>query len=289
MNIPRPEHPKPQFERENWINLNGKWQFEIDNGTCGIERGLNSPEANLNSEILVPFCPESTLSGIGNTDFMYGVWYKRSIAINEEQLNGSVFIHFGAVDYKANLFVNGKKVGEHKGGYVSFSFDITEFLTVGENVITVFAEDDTKSWDIPSGKQSNTYLSHGCFYTRTTGIWQTVWLEFTPKNYIKKVKYYPNYKTAEVTVFVSVEGEENFTVNVTYEGKEMASYCAGKVSGQTQFTLSLAETHLWEIGNGRLYDVDFSFGLDAVKSYFGLRNVELCGKKFLLNGKSVFK
>lgn len=289
MNIPRPEHPKPQFERENWLNLNGKWQFEIDNGRSGEARGLANADAVLKDEILVPFCPESELSGIGNKDFMYGVWYKRTVNLTEEQCAGRIVLHFGAVDYKAKVFVNGKKVGEHKGGYVSFAMDITDFVAEGENEICLFAEDDTSSRDIPSGKQSDTYLSHGCFYTRTTGIWQTVWLEFTPKNYIKKVKYYPNYKTAEVTVFVSVEGEENLTVNVTYEGKEMASYCAGKVSGQTQFTLSLAETHLWEIGNGRLYDVDFSFGLDAVKSYFGLRNVELCGKKFLLNGKSVFQ
>ena len=289
MNIPRPEHPKPQFERENWLNLNGKWQFEVDNGTSGIERGLNLPETELKGEILVPFCPESKLSGIGNTDFMYGVWYKRSITVSEAQLSGRVFIHFGAVDYITTLFVNGKKAGTHKGGYVSFAFDITEFLSAGENVITVFVEDDTKSRDIPSGKQSDTYLSHGCFYTRTTGIWQTVWLEFTPKNYIKKVKYFPNYKTGEITIFADVEGLENLTVNVTYEGEPMAEYLAADVSGQMQFTLKLAEIHLWEIGNGRLYDIDFTFGEDAVKSYFGLRNVELCGKKFLLNGKSIFQ
>lgn len=289
MNIPRPEHPKPQFERQNWTNLNGIWQFEIDNGKSGIDRGLSSPDYKLKQKILVPFCPESELSGIGNTDFMYGVWYKRQITINEEQLKGRIFIHFGAVDYKATVFINSHKVGEHKGGYISFSFDITGFLTVGENIITVFAEDDTKSRDIPSGKQSDTYLSHGCFYTRTTGIWQTVWLEFTPKNYIKKVKYYPNYKTGEITIFADVEGKENLTVNVTYKGREMANYCAVNVTGTTQFTLNLAEIHLWEVGNGRLYDVDFSFGSDAVKSYFGLRNIELCGKKFLLNGKSIFQ
>ena len=289
MNIPRPEHPKPQFERENWLNLNGKWQFEIDNGRSGEARGLANADAVLKDEILVPFCPESELSGIGNKDFMYGVWYKRTVNLTEEQCAGRIVLHFGAVDYKAKVFVNGKKVGEHKGGYISFCFDITDFVTIGENVITLFAEDDTRDFSIPSGKQSNHYDSHGCYYTRTTGIWQTVWLEFTPKSYIKSVKFYPDYKKGEVTVFADLIGEGNFTANVSYEGKAMAEFCEPYAEGKIKFTLTLDEIHLWEIGCGRLYDVAFTFGEDAVKSYFGLRNVELKGQKFLLNGKSVFQ
>ncbi|MBO5231989.1 MAG: beta-galactosidase [Clostridia bacterium] len=289
MNIPRPEHPKPQFERENWLNLNGKWQFEIDNGRSGEARGLANADAVLKDEILVPFCPESELSGIGNKDFMHGVWYKRAVNLTEEQCAGRIVLHFGAVDYKAKVFVNGKKVGEHKGGYISFCFDITDFVTIGENVITLFAEDNTRDTSIPSGKQSDEYDSHGCYYTRTTGIWQTVWLEFTPKSYIKSVKFYPDYKKGEVTVFAELIGEGNFTANVSYEGKAMAEFCEPYAEGKIQFTLTLDEVHLWEIGCGRLYDVAFTFGEDAVKSYFGLRNVELKGQKFLLNGKAVFQ
>ena len=232
MNIPRPEHPKPQFERENWLNLNGKWQFEIDNGRSGEARGLANADAVLKDEILVPFCPESELSGIGNKDFMYGVWYKRTVNLTEEQCAGRIVLHFGAVDYKAKVFVNGKKVGEHKGGYISFCFDITDFVTIGENVITLFAEDDTRDFSIPSGKQSNHYDSHGCYYTRTTGIWQTVWLEFTPKSYIKSVKFYPDYKKGEVTVFADLIGEGNFTANVSYEGKAMAEFCEPYAEGK---------------------------------------------------------
>ncbi len=289
MNIPRPEHPKPQFERESWLNLNGVWQFEIDNGKSGEARGLCKPDAVLKDKILVPFCPESKLSGIENTDFMYGVWYKRTVNLTEEQCAGRIAIHFGAVDYKATLFVNGKKVGEHKGGYISFVMDITEFVIAGENIITLFAEDDTRDNQIPSGKQSTKYGSHGCYYTRTTGIWQTVWLEFTPKSYIKSVKFYPDYKKGEVTVFAELVGEGDFTANATYEGKPMAEFCEPDARGRIQFTLRLNEIHLWEIGKGRLYDVAFTFGVDAVKSYFGLRNVELKGQKFLLNGKSLFQ
>ena len=289
MNIPRPEYPKPQFERENWLNLNGVWQFEIDNGRSGIDRGLAEADAKLSDQILVPFCPESKLSGIENTDFMYGVWYKRTVTLTEQQCAQRVVLHFGAVDYTANVFVNGKKVGTHKGGYISFAMDITEFVTPGENVITVFAEDDTRCGNIPKGKQAHHYHSSGCDYTRTTGIWQTVWIEFTPKSYIKSFKFYPDYKKGEVTVFVELCGKGDFTANITYEGKPMASFCETDTQGRLQFTLSLEEIHLWEIGKGRLYDVAFTFGEDAVKSYFGLRNVELRGQKFLLNGKSVFQ
>ncbi|MEE1025729.1 MAG: glycoside hydrolase family 2 TIM barrel-domain containing protein [Acutalibacteraceae bacterium] len=289
MNIPRPEYPKPQFERENWLNLNGVWQFEIDNGRSGIDRGLAEADAKLSDQILVPFCPESKLSGIENTDFMYGVWYKRTVTLTEQQCAQRVVLHFGAVDYTANVFVNGQKVGTHKGGYISFAMDITKFVTPGENVITVFAEDDTRCGNIPKGKQAHHYHSSGCNYTRTTGIWQTVWLEFTPKSYIKSVKYYPDYKKGEVTVFAEFCGKGDFTANITYEGKPMASFCETDAQGRLQFTLSLEEIHLWEIGKGRLYDVAFTFGEDAVKSYFGLRNVELRGQKFLLNGKSVFQ
>ena len=148
----RAEHPKPQFERKNWQNLNGKWQFEIDNKNDGLNRGLFKRDAVLNSQIEVPFCPESKLSGVEYKDFMTSVWYKREIEISKDNLNGNVILHFGAVDYKATVYVNGEQVGTHKGGYVSFSFDITAFLKVGKNVITVHAEDDTKSRLVPCGK-----------------------------------------------------------------------------------------------------------------------------------------
>ena len=120
MTMPRPEHPKMQLRRDNWQNLNGQWQFEIDNGRSGIARGLMKNDVALNSEITVPFCPESELSGVGHKDFMYGVWYKRTITVTKEQLAGLVRLHFGAVDYKCTVYVNEKKVGTHVGGYVSF-------------------------------------------------------------------------------------------------------------------------------------------------------------------------
>ena len=162
--IPRPEHPKPQFCRESWLNLNGIWAFEIDQGRSGFDRGLANPDASLSQQILVPFCPESDLSGIGYKDFMYGVWYQRKVTLTNAQCAGRVFLHFGAVDYEANVYVNGKAAGNHKGGYVSFKLEITDLDSPGENVITINAIDDTRNSMYPSGKQSQRPYSFGCFY-----------------------------------------------------------------------------------------------------------------------------
>ena len=129
--IPRKEHPKPQFCRADWLNLNGRWAFEIDQGGSGEARGLHKTDAKLSGEITVPFCPESVLSGIGNVDFMFGLWYQRTVTLTAQQCAGRVFIHFGAVDYSCTVYVNGKKAGGHKGGYVSFKVDVTAFVRPG--------------------------------------------------------------------------------------------------------------------------------------------------------------
>jgi len=287
MQIPRPEHPRPQFMRGNWYNLNGTWQFEIDQSKSGIARGLYREGEALSGSITVPFCPESSLSGIGCKDFLYGVWYKRKVVIPAQK--GRTVLHFGAVDYFCKVYINGQPAGEHKGGYVSFSFDITRLIREGENEIAVFARDDTRSGKIPSGKQSYKYESFGCFYTRTTGIWQTVWLEFVPEDYIRSVKYYPNVAEGSVTMAVSVEGSGDFGAEVCFAGKPMGSCKVNGAAGEFHITVPLAEKHLWEVGQGRLYDVKLTFGEDTVKSYFGLRQVRMDGQRFLLNEKPVFQ
>ena len=285
--IPRPEHPNPQFERSTWLNLNGPWQFAFDQSCSGEARGLQAEGVELPDTITVPFCPESELSGIGYKDFINGVWYKRKVVL--PAITGRVFLRFGAVDHRCKAFVNGKSVGEHKGGYVSFGFDITEAVREGENEIAVFATDDTRDRMIPSGKQCRFYASRGCLYTRTTGIWQTVWLEFTPENYIESVKYFPNIETGSVTVEAKLHGTGSFAMEAFYEGKPMGSYRQEAAAGSITFTMPLTEKHLWEPGQGRLYDVKLTFGEDAVSSYFGLRQLRLDGYRFLINEKSVFQ
>lgn len=287
--IPRSEYPRPQFERNNWMNLNGKWQFEIDHGNSGFERGMQKVDYTMSGEITVPFCPESKLSGVEYVDFMEAVWYKRNITLTPEHLKGVVLLHFGAVDYECCVYVNGQEVGKHKGGYGSFSFDITAFVTEGENQITVYAHDDVRSPLQPRGKQSEIFYSHRCDYTRTTGIWQTVWIEFVPTTRVERIKYYPDVENNSVTLFVETIGSGNLDIVVRYEGRVQAEAHAHLSTGQHSFTLPLKEQHLWEVGCGRLYDVKLTYEEDIVNSYFGLRNVRLEDGKFLVNGKSVFQ
>ena len=291
--IPRPEYPTPQFARSKWINLNGEWQFERDRSVSGRARGLVNA-ATLSERINVPFCMESRLSGIGDVDFCNCVWYKRSIEITPDWLDGGkrVVLRIGACDYRTEVFVNGKSVGTHFGGFVSFSFDITDFVSVGENIITVCAEDNVRSKEQPAGKQSPRYNSWGCFYTRTTGIWQTVWLENLPAEYIESVKYYTDINSATVTVVAKVNGADGkiLSAEAFFDGKAVGADSSTVSSKMAILKIKLSELHLWEIGKGNLYDLKLSFGEDEVSSYFGMRSVRV-GENgvILLNGKKVFQ
>ncbi len=288
-NIPRPEYPNPIFQREDWINLNGAWAFEIDNGNSGAARGLWKRDAVLSGSITVPFCPESALSGVGHKDFMAAVWYQRTVTVTAEQAKKRAFLRFGAVDFHAVVYVGGEEAGEHFGGYSSFSTEVTGKLRAGDNIITVYAQDDVRSPMQARGKQSEEFYSHACDYTRTTGIWQTVYLEFVPKNFIKGVKYFPNIETASLQIEAELEGEGVFTVEALWDGQPVGKASSALSGNAVSLTLTLSEKHSWEIGKGGLYTLKLTFGEDAVDSYFGLREVGMQNGKFLLNGKSVFQ
>ena len=135
------------------------------------------------------------------------------------EVKGRVLLHFGAVDYDARVWINGTEVGRHKGGYTSFTFDITAYVQAGANDIAVYAEDDLRSGKQPHGKQSGLYYSHGCEYTRTTGIWQTVWLEFVPENYVKKARFFPNVEAGTLTIEAVTVGDGSFRAEAFYEGR----------------------------------------------------------------------
>lgn len=288
MNILRAEHPNPQWERETWKNLNGPWEFEFDFGCSAVERRLWEKE-RFDREILVPFCPESRLSGIGYTDFINGVAYRRNFELSQEELSGRVLLHFGAVDYEASVYVNGTLVGSHKGGYTSFCFDITKHVAPGPNTLFVAVKDDVRSGLQPKGKQAHLYASSGCDYTRTTGIWQTVWLEFVPERHIQSAKYYPDPANGKVTVTGLVQGQGTLQLTALWEDKPVGEAALSVEDGFFTAQLDLSETHLWEPGKGGLYTLLLSFGEDRVKSYFGLRTAKFQGRKFLLNGKSLFQ
>lgn len=189
----RTEHPKPQFERENWLNLNGEWEFEFDFGNSGEERGQYREDAVFHQKINVPFCPESVLSGIGYTDFMTSVWYRRKINLKKELLSQRIFLHFGAVDHFATVYINGQKCGTHKGGYVSFKVDVSPYVREGENIITVHAMDDIRDRLVARGKQAETYYSEQCVYTRTTGDMADCMVGIRSENIYRKGKILSRY------------------------------------------------------------------------------------------------
>jgi len=287
MNIPRPEHPNPQWVRESWRNLNGEWEFDFDFSKSAREREIYK-KGSLSKKIIVPFCPESKLSGIGYTDFIPSVCYRKVVKLSDKELSGNVFLHFGAADFHSYIYVNGSFLDEHIGGYASFSVDITKYVKTGENEIFVICEDDVRSGKQPAGKQSTKLNSYGCFYTRTTGIWQTVWLEFMPKAYIKSAKYYPDIDNSSLTVIGEVMGEGYLELIASYDGKTVGEKKVKVSGGVFSAEILLSELHLWEIGNGRLYDLTLKFGDDTVNSYFGMRKVLIKDNKFMLNNKPLF-
>ncbi len=288
--IPRPEHPNPQWERRNWTNLNGEWLFEIDNVRSGEFRGLQNADT-LSDKIILPFCPESELSGIGNKDFMFCVWYKKVLTFTENDLSGNrVIFHIGAADFETRVWVNGQSAGlPHVGGYTSFEYDITKLLKAGDNIVTIACYDDTRAPHQPGGKQSPRYESHRCYYTRTTGIWQTVWYEIVPESYLKYARIIPDLENVSVSVNAELCGVGDLSAEVFYDGKKVGEASKKHLSVTGQLEIKLSEKHVWELGNGRLYDLILRFGDDEVKSYFGLRSVEMRDGRFLLNGKSVFQ
>lgn len=285
----RCEHPKPQFQRAHWLNLNGEWQFETDRGNSGRERKLYEDSVTLSGKINVPFCPQCKLSGVEDKDFMSAVWYKRTVDLTEEQTSGQVILHFGAVDYKASVYVNGVYCGGHKGGYVSFKLDVTDKVHAGTNTICLLAEDNERDRLIPRGKQSEEYYSHGCDYTRTTGIWQTVWMEFHPSIHIEKVKYLTDVEAGTLTIIADLCGAAVMTASAFFDGTPCGTASAASQGGQVILTVNLTEKHLWEIGKGGLYELILTYGDDMVTSYFGLRSIAYRDYKFYLNGKSVFQ
>lgn len=294
--FPRSEYPRPQFVRDNWMNLNGEWEFFNDLSASGIDRELWKSE-KFDGKITVPFCPESDLSGVGYKDFMPSVWYAKNIEITEEQLKGKIILHFGACDYITSLWINGNLAGKHKGGYTSFEFDITEFLCAGSNRIVVNALDDVRSAKQPAGKQSSKSYSYGCFYTRTTGIWQTVWLEFVPTAYISKVKVNATDLGGVVLLETSLNSyckNAELKVEAFLDGEKVADECfslQGTVSSQS---FKVSKIKLWAAGEPNLYDVVYTLvidgkSVDTVKGYFGIRRIDIDGYHVRINGKSVFQ
>ena len=292
--IPRPEHPRPDFEREQWINLNGQWEFEIDQANTGESRGLTAGK-KLSGTIRVPFCPESPLSGVGHLDFMLAVWYRTRLTLPRAWNGKRVLLHFGAVDYEATVWVNGVEVGRHRGGYVQFTFDITHALKAGKNEIVLRAVDDVRSQMQPVGKQSQQYESYGCHYRRTTGIWQTVWLEAAGESYLERVVVTPDLETGRVVIQGDVKGPRaELVVRVKSGRKVVAQTTAPATWRSTIAFVDVDDVRAWSPEDPHLYTLELALvregeELDRVSSYFGFRKVHIEGNKLYLNNEVHFQ
>lgn len=304
MSIPRPEYPRPQFVREDWINLNGEWEFAFDDERKGVAKQWPSGRVPLSSKIQVPFAFQSKLSGIGDPDFHDCVWYRKTFALPETFKGKRVLLHFGAVDYEADVWVNGTLAVRHEGGHTPFSADITDLLQEQDNVIVVKAVDDSRDLTIPRGKQYWEKDSASIFYTRTTGIWQTVWLEAVPEVYLKQVKFTPDLDRHSVGMqwFVAgpLQGKDiQLKAEIFFKGELVAEdvYRVTKPSGMRWVRLQdagdLAFYRLWSPENPNLYDVTFTLlqdaqAVDRVKSYFGMRKISVENGKVCLNNRPYY-
>lgn len=288
----RTAYPRPELVRKDWTCLNGEWEFDFDFGKTGKARKILEKEY-FEHTIEVPFCPESRLSGIGYRDFIGACWYRRKI--NVPKLGDNRYmLNFEAVYHHAEVFVNGKSAGTHKGGYTPFSLDVTELVTEGENVIAVYAEGDPRDETQPSGKQCAVYDSHGCYYTRTTGIHAPVWSEIVPAVYLKDIKLDTDIDNGIVFARVKIagDGEKTVSLKAVLDGKTVGEASAKTTGGYVQIALPVSKLSLWSIETPTLYDLFITISCgkykDEVKSYFGMRKVELDKTRLLINGKPVF-
>ena len=292
MYIPRPEYPRPTLVRgeESWLNLNGKWEFAFDFGNSGRERKMWEAE-KYEKEILVPFVPESKLSGIEYVDFIPACWYRRTVELPKEwnREAGRVLIHFGAVDYYCEIRINGNFAGSHKGGYTPFTFDVTPYILDGENDLRLEVKDPTQTGSQARGKQ--TFKRGGIWYTPQSGIWQTVWIEEVCEGYIESIKLTPDIDNDELQVEVKYNGPAD--AEMAAIALEKGTVMNGCKLEKGKGVIKLSDYECWSPENPVLYDLKIVAGNDQVESYFGMRKFsvgedENGTPRFMLNNKPYF-
>lgn len=298
-NLPRPEYPRPQLRRTDWINLNGYWTFTFDFGKSGMQRGLQSA-TGFDRFILVPFCPESELSGVAHTDFIEMMWYHRKIEIPTEWSGKRIILHFGAVDYECEIFIDGKSVFRHWGGTASFACDITRYVTPGEpNDLVVYVHDEVRSGVQPGGKQCPDFKSRRCHYTRTTGIWQTVWLEPVDMHAVQSVYIVPDLDGSRFIVtptFYAVKSGLTFRATLREPGvdKPISMATVAAVDG-SPVVVPVSHPKTWSPESPFLYDLEFdvldasSQVIDHIDSYAGLRKIHIEDGQVYLNNRPIYQ
>lgn len=293
--IPRSEYPRPDFQRENWLSLNGEWDFSFD-------------KPIFDRKILVPFACETKLSGIHDTSFHNAVWYRRSFSLPEPMHDRQILLHFGAVDYTCRLWVNDRFIREHTGGQCGFSADITDALNAsGENIIVLEARDDPADLEMPRGKQYWKPESESIFYTRTTGIWQSVWLEAVSPMHLASCRITPLFDERSVRfsyVLSAASQNVTLTAEITFRGKTAGTVSVAPTSARGAFDWQIDQSALlawnyqedlvWTPEQPNLFDVTFrvfenGLEVDAVQSYFGMRKVSIQNGQFLLNNRPYYQ
>ena len=294
--IPRPEYPRPSLVRADWLNLNGSWQFELDPGDSGWERGL--ADRDLGGTITVPFCVESTLSGIGDVDFHEAAWYRRVVEVPADWSGRRVLLHLQACDHDTTVWANGIEVARHRGGWTTFSADLGH--VAGQAVTIVVRARDHKGMIKAGGKQSRLFANDACDYTRTTGIWQTVWLEPVADTYLGRPRVTPDVAGSAFDLVVPIVGQRAGTTLravLAEPGGAVVAEAAVRADLDLSARLRLAvpDPHLWSIADPFLYDLTYTLlagegtVLDEVSSYAGLRSVGIDGLAVTINGEPVFQ
>jgi beta-galactosidase/beta-glucuronidase len=303
--IPRSEHPRPDFMRQDWLTLNGKWEFEFDDQDAGLRERWFAGAHGFSNVIAVPYTFQSTLSGIGDTGFHDVVWYRRSFAVPPAWQGRRVLLRFGAVDYEAMVWINGEQAGSHRGGHASFDLDVTDHLKPGDNIVVVRVYDPGTNRTIPRGKQYWKPKSESIFYTRTTGLWQPVWIEAAGVVRISRVRITPDVDRAQTIIEVDLVDAQHATPGTgqssslklravaTLDGAEQAAQETSVHGTTARIVLSLAEQRVWRPDRPALYDlalelVSAGSVSDRLQSYFGQRKVSLHDGKIYLNNDPLF-
>ena len=294
MKTPRAEYPRPDFERDCWLSLNGEWSFSFNKPT-------------FDQKIMVPFACESKLSGINDQGFHDIVWYQRSFKVPNSFDNKRVLLHFGAVDYQCRVWLNDNLIKEHSGGNSSFAVEITDLVVKNrENTIKLEVIDEHQNLELPRGKQFWELKPRSIFYNRTTGIWQSVWLEGVGNTYLESVRITPLLDEKAVKIDYQINGNDSCSLNteISFNGVKVSSLVLEPVNNRGSYTIELNQKALnswnffedltWSPEHPRLFDLEFKISNnnkleDSVKSYFGMRKVSIENGNFMLNNHPYYQ